>query len=288
MHFVLFSVLFSVSVSVVFKLARKQHIAFEQMILWNYPAAIILSYFILDPQIRDIQLTPAHYRLFLPLGILLPLLFWIIATAIRLTGIARTEVAQRISLIIPLSAAFLLYDEQAEISSLIGIGIGLIAVLCSFRWNGQHQLRLRRGFPPEGYLICIFLGMGLIDVLFKEVAQHPSVPYTTSLLLVFITAFILSLLYVLGRIILGKTAFQLKALPWGLLLGGLNFGNIAFYMQGHRALPENPSLVFTTMNIGVIALGAWVGAFFFKEKLSRLNYLSFILAALSILILAST
>lgn len=288
MHFVLFSVLFSVSVSVVFKLARRYQIAIEQIIVWNYPAAICLCYFVLRPPIKDIELTSALYGLFLPLGILLPVLFWIIARSIRLTGIARTEVAQRISLIIPLSAAFLIFHEKASVSAFAGIALGLLAVLFSFRWTGKNKSNKQQGNAPEIYLISIFLGMGVIDVLFKEVAQHSSVPYHTSLLLIFSTAFMLSFLYVCIRLLLGKGKFQWSALFWGLFLGVLNFGNIALYMLGHRALPENPSLVFTAMNIGVIALGAGVGAVFFKEKLSKLNYLSFILAALSILILART
>ncbi|MNT82988.1 hypothetical protein D3C72_2227960 [compost metagenome] len=57
-------------------------------------------------------------------------------------------------------------------------------------------------------------------------------------------------------------------------------------MKAHRALPENPSVVFTGMNIGVISLGALIGVLFFKERLSLLNYIGIALSIVSVLIIA--
>jgi len=77
-----------------------------------------------------------------------------------------------------------------------------------------------------------------------------------------------------------------KAVFWGMLLGGFNFANILFYMKAHRALPDNPSIVFTGMNIGVITVGALVGVVVFKEKLSVLNVVGLFLAMVSVAVLA--
>jgi drug/metabolite transporter (DMT)-like permease len=68
-------------------------------------------------------------------------------------------------------------------------------------------------------------------------------------------------------------------------LGIANFGNILFYLKAHQDLATQPSLVFSTMNIGVIILGSAVGVFIFHEKLSRLNYAGIVLALVSILFL---
>src|SRR5690606_15094400 len=91
------------------------------------------------------------------------------------------------------------------------------------------------------------------------------------------------LLYFLG---VEKQRFSIPAVGYGIVLGTFNFCNILFYMKAHRALPENPSVVFTGMNIGVISLGALVGVLFFKERLSRLNYLGIVLSMVSVLIIA--
>ena len=67
--------------------------------------------------------------------------------------------------------------------------------------------------------------------------------------------------------------------------GGLNFGNIFFYIRAHQYFPDDPTLVFASMNIGVISLGALVGAGFFHERLSRVNMIGIGLAIGAIVLL---
>jgi drug/metabolite transporter (DMT)-like permease len=55
-----------------------------------------------------------------------------------------------------------------------------------------------------------------------------------------------------------------------------------FYVRGHQALPDHPALVFASMNLGVVALGALVGMLAFRERISRLNFLGLLLALLAI------
>jgi drug/metabolite transporter (DMT)-like permease len=47
-------------------------------------------------------------------------------------------------------------------------------------------------------------------------------------------------------------------------------------------LPDHPALVFASMNLGVVALGALIGLFAFRERLSRLNLLGLVLALVAI------
>jgi drug/metabolite transporter (DMT)-like permease len=68
-------------------------------------------------------------------------------------------------------------------------------------------------------------------------------------------------------------------------LGIANFGNILFYIKAHQAIANNPSVVFSSMNIGVIVFGTLVGVFIFREKLSTLNKLGIVLAIIAIAII---
>jgi multidrug transporter EmrE-like cation transporter len=43
-------------------------------------------------------------------------------------------------------------------------------------------------------------------------------------------------------------------------------------------MKDTPTTVFAGMNVGVIALGAIVGAVVFRERISRLNMLGIVLA----------
>jgi drug/metabolite transporter (DMT)-like permease len=71
----------------------------------------------------------------------------------------------------------------------------------------------------------------------------------------------------------------------GWILGAANFGNILFYLTAHKALSNNPSAVFSSMNIGVIVVGALIGILIFKEKLSLLNKIGIGVAVLAIVII---
>ena len=134
--------------------------------------------------------------------------------------------------------------------------------------------------------MAVFLGMGIIDILFKKVALYREVPYAYSMLLVFILAIVVSFLLLTYRVSVKKERIQFKSVIWGILLGLFNFGNILFYMKAHQALSNSPSVVFTGMNIGVILLGAIVGIGFFGERLTRLNKIGLVLAVISVLIIA--
>lgn len=252
------------------------------MIAWNYPVALLLNYGIYKPEIALGSIPLPQWGTYLMLGFLLPSIFLVIAYSIQSNGITRTEIAQRISILIPISAAFVLFNEQATPLSLLGIGIGIVAVIGSLqRKDAANPTRKNAWVFP----LLIFLGMGIIDVLFKYITQF-STPYTLSIFLVFSTALIVSFLYVSGTLLKSKEKLSAKSALGGILLGLFNFGNILFYMKAHKAIPENPSIVFMAMNIGVIALGAIVGMGLFKEKLSLLNKMAILLAILSIIIIA--
>lgn len=285
MIYVLFSVICSVTVSVILKLARRYGIDTSQIIVWNYPVAVLCTWFFLRPVWTPSVVADAPFGLYGTLAILLPGIFVALGASIRYAGIVRTEVAQRLSLFISLIAAFLLFGETPESTKLIGVAVGVVGILCSIGWHkGKNQHGLNHGVWL--YPAIVFFGYGIVDILFKHVAQHSDVPYTTSMLMVFVLAMIVAFSYLAYQVTVAKKRFSVPAICWGIVLGGFNFGNILFYMRAHRALPDNPSIVFTGMNVGVIALGALIGIFLFKEKLSFINKIGIILAVISVLMIA--
>jgi len=72
-----------------------------------------------------------------------------------------------------------------------------------------------------------------------------------------------------------------------MLLGMFNFMNIFFYLKAHQALSAQPSLVFASMNIGVVVLGTLLGYFLFKEQLSKLNFAGVGLAIVAIVMITT-
>ena len=85
MFYVFLSICFSVTVSVLLKLARRYHIDVFQAITWNYSAAIILTLIFLKPDLHHFEQGPLiTYGI---LGLLLPSLFVVLGISVRATGI---------------------------------------------------------------------------------------------------------------------------------------------------------------------------------------------------------
>ena len=285
MLYVLYSVICSVTVSVILKLARRYSVDTLQLIIWNYPVAVLCTWFFLRPDWSPAMVSNAPFSLYIALAVLLPGIFFALSASIRYAGIVRTEVAQRLSLFIALIAAFWLFDEIVQSGKLVGIAIGIVGILCSIGWHkgkNQHGLNHWMWLCPA----LVFFGYGVIDILFKQLALHTDVPYSTSILMVFALAMLVAFGYLAFHLLIAGKRFSVHAIFWGVVLGGFNFANILFYMKAHRALPENPSIVFTGMNVGVITLGAIIGIFLFGEKLSFINKIGIILAIVSVFIIA--
>lgn len=281
MIYVLLSIFCSVSVAVLLKLARRYSIDVMQAITWNYTVCIALCWYFYRPSPAFPQNAPLG--IFIALGLLLPSLFLVIAAAIRQNGIVRTDVAQRLSLFIPIAAAALLFGEILPAQRIAGVCVGFAAIFCSIQWQKDTGRGQSYGWLS---LLTVFVGMGVIDILFKQIAAYRTVPYTTLLFFVFIFAFVVALLILAYRLIARTSRFEWINVLCGIILGLFNFGNILFYLKAHRELSDSPSVVFTAMNTGVIILGSLVGLFAFKEKLSRLNYIGLVLALASILLIA--
>ncbi|ULU26250.1 EamA/RhaT family transporter [Dyella terrae] len=284
MVYVLLSVVCSVLVSVLLKLARRLSVDVGQAIAWNYVATSALTAMVFHPSLSVLTSPQAPWLGFIGLGLLLPLIFLALAASVSSAGIVRTDAAQRLSLLISLLAAFLLFGEALSIGKGVGIALGLAALLCMvWRATPEGAAQGERGWL---WPCVVFVGFGVIDILFKRVAVAGA-PFEASLQAMFALAFVVSLAILLWRRWHDRTFFTLRDAVAGLLLGAANFGNIVFYLRGHRALPDHPSLVFASMNLGVVALGALVGTVAFRERLSWVNAVGVLLALGAIGVIAA-
>ncbi|HUH39902.1 MAG TPA: EamA/RhaT family transporter [Castellaniella sp.] len=283
MHTLVFSISCSIAVSVFLKLARSQSIRVEQAILVNYLTAAALCLILLRPDMATLlEQSPERWWILCALGILLPSIFLVMAAAVHYAGIVLSDAAQRLSLTIPLLAAFLLFGETLSGMKLAGIGMAFAALACLLtRPNAAHPARVHFSPIVLTCLLGVWLGYGVIDILFKQLARSGAA-FTSSLLLSFVLAAILMGAWLALR---RGTQWHGRSLAAGILLGLLNFGNIYFYVRAHQTFPQNPTLVFAAMNIGVISMGTLVGAGIFRERLGRLNILGIALALLAVSLL---
>lgn len=279
MIYIILSICCSVTVAVLLKLAKRYQISVIQAVTINYLIALCLCFLFFRPDVKVITAS-APWPIYIALAVLLPSIFLFLAASVKKLGIVKTDIAQRLSLFIPILAAYFIFKEDFNNLKIIGLVIGFAAIVLTFVRKSDHQ---KTGKESLLYPIMVFVGFGVIDVLFKQIALYKELPYTSSLFTVFGLSFIVSLLLVIAMALAGKIKIQLVNVICGFILGLFNFGNILFYMKAHKALAENPSTVFAAMNLGVIIAGTLIGIMVFKEKLSKLNYAGIILAIAAVI-----
>ena len=278
----------SVVVSVLLKLAPRHGIDVRQAIAGNYLVATLLTAALLDPHPSLLELPAAHpaWRVLIALGVLLPSMFVVLAYSVQRVGVVVTDAAQRLSLLLPLLAAFTVFGEVFTWHKGIGVLIGLVAIVCIVlrkRDSGTQAVGRGGWWLP----LVVFVGMGAVDILFKRVAQLAGVPFADVLLATFVLAFLLAMLAIAWLYVGRRARWRWRNVGGAVLLGMFNFGNILFYVQAHRHLAHDPALVFSAMNIGVIVLATIVGVWWLGERIGRLNRIGLALAIVAVLVLAT-
>lgn len=279
MHNLIIAVLCSVAVSVLLKVARKRNIVIQQAIAFNYIVALSLSWFLLKPDFKGLEFTDfiaqsENTPIFLALGILLPSVFIIMSKAVEFAGIVRSDAAQRLSLFLPILAAFLIFHETLSQSKVVGIVLAFVGLFCLLSKPNEQSAVDFRGVLG---LVGVWFGYGIIDILFKQVAKSGGA-FPTTLFIAFSLAACIMFIYLLFK----RTQWNVASFIGGIILGVLNFFNILFYIKAHQNFGANPTLVFAGMNIGVICLGTITGALIFKEKISKVNWLGIVFSLCAI------
>lgn len=283
MLYLIVSVLCSVSVGVLLKHWGSRGLDAGQLVTWNYLAASSLAWAVLQPSTAVLSAPSTPWLLLLALGVALPSVFLLMARSLARAGIVRTDAAQRLSLLISLAAAFLLFGEAGNGWKLAGLGAGLVAIVCLLtRPPAAARPTAGRAWP---WLLATWAGYGAIDIALKQVASSGTAT-TAALGVSFALAFVLMLGIQLLRQWRGRTRLDGRHLAAGLLLGGLNFANILTYIRAHQAMSDSPATVFAGMNIGVVALGTLAGVCLFGERTSRVNQAGLLLAIAAIALIA--
>ncbi len=280
------AVICSVLVSVLLKVAARHRLDVAQMVTWNYLVAASMTALLLQPSLDALRTGHAPWAALLALAVILPGLFLVLGRAVAIAGIVRTDVAQRLSLLISLAAAFLFFGQQATAWKLLGLGLGLSAMAAiSLRPRSDATGAADPAAGGAPWLLAVWVGFAAVDILLKQVALSGT-PSMAALLVSFSLAFALMLALQLWRHLGGRSRLAWRNVAGGLVLGLLNGGNILFYVHAHQALPESPATVFAGMNIGVVVLGAAVGIIVFGERTRLLNRIGLAVAVVAIGLIA--
>lgn len=283
MTFLLFTIIISAFIYVIFKLFDQYNVNLFQAIVFNYLVCMILGFLFSGKPVGEIitNTKPALPYAFV-LGLCFIIVFNFIGSTSQKIGVGVASIADKLSLVLPVLFAFIAYKEPVTALKVVGILCSLVAVYFIISFNKKQREKAGKYwyFP-----IVVFLGGGFIGTLLKDVqVKHPSINENQFLIFLFGIAFFVGFLGFIAQRLLHKTSFSVRSMFAGFLFGIPNYASIYFLMKSLNTGIDS-SIVFPIVNIGVMLLTTVFGVFLFKEQLSYRNKIGVFISIIAITLL---
>lgn len=281
----LFSILCSTSIYILFKLAGKHGAKNQHIIVINYLVATLLGFFLHEGENEELlHPDPQWLGLAILIGVSFVVMFHLIAYASQKAGVSVTSLATRLSVVLPI--AFSIYidpDDFLSLSKVLIILFTLLALFLSVYKKRNGQTSMFSLFLP----LVLFIGAGTLDSFVKYGQQHFVGPenlaaFSTYL---FLFSFVTALLFSLLNFKEFRSAWPSATWIFGVLLGVMNFGTIYFIVLALESGFADSSVLFAANNISIVVLSVAVALVFFREKLSRLNIIGVLMSIVALILL---
>jgi uncharacterized membrane protein len=281
MIYLILSIISSTGIFVLFKLFERYKIENLQAIIVNYVVAAGFGFLIYEGEYSVSTITHSGwFTNSIIVGVAFIIAFNFFALSTQKVGVSITAVASKMSVVIPVLFGVFLFQDAMNFLKVSGILIALLAFYLTFKKNVQLRVHKRFLVLP----VIIFISNGTVDTLLKFTEHHH---ITDDLILflsmVFLVALIVGLAVFVGSSFIAKTSFKTKHLVGGLFLGILNFSSTYYFLKALGTFQV--SVVIPILNVGIVSLSALTALFFFKEKLTLINWIGVSLAIAAIVMI---
>ncbi len=281
------AIVLNTSLGIAFKLFPRYNVNTIYAIIFNYIACSVLGLiFYYDRFMSPIEIMHApwfNYALFL--GFIFVIGFYISARCVEHLGVAITAMMQKISMVITVVYAVMIFAEPLGPYKVTGILTAVVAIIL-VNYKGRRMETLQKSsiiilLLPFG----TFLINGLIDTtMFHMKASGDNAtdegPFSTAL---FTIAAMVGMVWLFIRRFRQKIKIRKRDISAGFLLGIPNFFSIYTILLALN-LDWGGSVIYPIFNIGVILLSAIIAIIVFREPLKLVNYIGLVLAAMAILL----
>lgn len=193
-----------------------------------------------------------------------------------------TSVAGKLSMVIPVTAAFFLYNEPVTFLKIVGVALALVSVVLSSlkEDKSSHKITWRYLFMP----FVLFIGSGINDTLSKYCQANFLSPETfaTFNIIVFSAAAVTGIISLSVFILVRQRRIEVKSILAGIILGVPNFFSLQYLLKALNTGGWDSSIIFPINNIGVVAATSIFAFILFNEKLSKINLAGLALAFIAI------
>lgn len=286
MIYLALSILLTTSLVLFFKVFEKYNINTFQALVFNYLTASLIGLVSSGVTRSDL-----HYQQWFPLSLLLGGLFISIFYAVSLTtvriSVSAATVANKMSVVIPVIAAFYLYNDTMSVQKIAGILLALPAVYMTAR--KKSMAKVSEGGKLLFLLpVIVFFGSGVIDMIVNFVQVNYLHGQNNALFLAasFGVAFLIGLIILCIQLATGRSKLELKNIVGGICLGIPNFFSIYTLIKALDSNLFESTILYPVNNVGIVVISAIAAYFLFKEKLSKLNIAGIVCALVSIVLIS--
>ena len=282
MEFLIVTILLNIVISIFFRLAPSWGVDRLQVVVANYVVCLITGFLISGPATNF----GGHAAPWLPWAALTGVgffaVFSVIAACTGILGISKTVVANKLSIVIPVTFAVMLNGDHIGVLKGMGMLLSVPAVmLVSGVGVGGDKLD-KKGISM---LVTLFLGGGLLDAMLNHVQSHyPDVathPAFTTFSFGFAAA--IGAIILMYRVANGTARLQAKNWAAGVALGLPNFFSIYCYIKMMHSPFLQPSASIPVLNIGILTLSAVVGGLLFKEMADYKRIIGILVSVLAVI-----
>jgi drug/metabolite transporter (DMT)-like permease len=285
MVYLLLTILTTSLLFILFRWYSALKINIFQTIVWNY-VTCSLTGLIHQMNILSIPLYSKHMDTILWASIMgcgfLPS-FFIIGTSTRIAGMTPTTMANKLSMIIPVTFALIFGFATFSLIKVLAIALGILSIFIITRHNKDNNRLTSHSLLPW----IVFITGGLLDLALMYLNKHIVTAESTGLfsIHVFVSAAICGLISLSIILLLKKGSFEWKAILSGILLGIPNYFSVYFLLKTLDYYHHDGSFVFPSLNLSIILVSAMASVLFFREKLSKSVILGLLIACSSIVLL---
>lgn len=210
------------------------------------------------------------------------------ALTVRYFGVTVSQIMQRMSILMTVPFAILVYKESGDWSKIAGFMLALGSIIF-VNWpsqTGNSDGRAEKQTGRSFWLWIPFLTWllaGVIEILFIRVQKEGLADTGDPVFIcnVFGTAGVIGFLFAVAGWLQRRLVFSWRNVFAGIVLGIPNYGSMLFLLMALGSGLEG-SFVFPVVNVAIIFVTTIGAVWLFQERLSRINWLGIALALAAI------
>lgn len=265
--------------AILFRYFERYNVPLLPAIAINYGVAFLCGLLVAPPwKAPDVEplLLPASL-----LGSLFVMIFSLTGLSAQRAGAARTTIASRMSLVLTIAGAVVLFNEHLSTWSVVGIILALAGLMLTAMPQANAATTTRASYLP--FVIFLCSGIADISVTYVQRVLTTEANASTFPTLCFGASALVSMALLFIR---NEHPALRHARAWvgGALLGVVNYASLLFlvWALGDGTYPA--SIVFPAMNILAIIVATGAGLVLFKERLHLRQWSGIVLCVAALIL----